>query len=110
MNMEKLGRYAFLLGLVISVVAGFLTLNLYILVGLFVLGVIVGVLNVTSKEVQPFLLGTVALLLAGSTLSVITALPGGAAVKGIVEAFTVFVAGGALIVALKQVYAVTSTK
>ena len=110
MNMEKIGRYLFLLGLVISVIAGFANVGIYGLVALFILGIIVGVLNVTGKEVQPFLLGTVALLLVGSALGVLSAIPGGEAVTAIIQHFTVFVAGSALIVALKEVYSVTSSK
>ena len=112
MDMTKIGRYLFLLGLVIAVISGFVYTapDMYVVAGLLILGVIVGVLNVTGKEVQPFLLGTVALLLAGSALSALSALPGGAQIASIITHFTVFVAGGALIVALKEVYAVTSSK
>lgn len=110
MDMQKLGRYAFLLGLLISVLAGFMNIGYYGVLGLFVLGVIVGLLNVTGKEVQSFLLGTVALMLVGTSLSLLSGLPGGAAITAIIQHFTAFVAGGALIVALKEVYSVTSTK
>jgi hypothetical protein len=108
MNMEKIGRWAFLLGLVISVVAGFVNLGEWALPALVVLGVVVGLLNVTGKEVMPFLLGTVALMIVGTALSsVMATLP---IVPGILSAFVSFVAGAALIVALKEVYAITSTK
>ena len=111
MNMEKIGRYLFLLGLVISVIAGFVNIPTWGVVGLFVLGIIVGVINITGKEVQPFLLGTVALMLVGVTsLSLMSAIPGGESVVSIIQHFTAFVAGGALIVALKEVYQLTSTK
>lgn len=112
MNMEKVGRYLFLLGLVISVIAGafYAAPDLYVVAGLFVLGIIVGVLNVTGKEVQSFLLGTVALLLVGNSLSLLSTLPFGSQIAGIIQHFVVFVAGGALIVALKEVYSVTSSK
>jgi hypothetical protein len=108
MDMQKLGRWAFIAGLVISVIAGFMAIDSTWLAALVVLGVIVGILNVTSKEVQPFLIGTVALMLVGSGLSaVLSALP---YVPGILSAFVSFVAGAALIVALKEVYSITSSK
>ena len=110
MDTEKIGRYLFLLGLVITVIAGFVSIGVYGLVALFILGIIVGVINITGKEVQPFLLGTVALLLVGSALGVLAAVPGGEFIKAIIDNFTVFVAGGALIVALKEVYSLTSSK
>ena len=112
MDMTKIGRYLFLLGLVISVIAGFVYTapDMYVVAGLLILGIIVGVLNVTGKEVQACLWGTVALVLVGSALSALAALPGGTQVASIITHFTVFVAGGALIVALKEVYGVTSSK
>lgn len=113
MNKESIGRYAFIVGLVISVGAGLLTLaNLSIgttgLMALVVLGVIVGFLNVTGEEVQKFLLGTVALLLVGAALS--AALSTVPVLPGILSAFISFVAGAALLVALKEVYTITKAK
>lgn len=113
MNMETIGRYAFIGGLVISVVAGLLTLvNITIgttgIVALVVLGVIVGFLNVTGDEVQKFLMGTIALILVGMAIGgALSTLP---MVSGIISAFTSFVAGAALIVALKEVYTITKSK
>lgn len=105
---ENIGRYAFIVGLVISVIAGFVNLGTYGLAGLVVLGVIVGLLNVAGSEVQTFLLGTIALILVGSSLhTVMSTVP---YVPAILSAFVSFVAGAALIVALKEVYAVTSSK
>ncbi len=108
MDMTKIGRWAFIAGLVISLIAGFMTIGWMGLAALVVLGVIVGILNVTGKEVMPFLLGTVALMIVGTALSsVLAAVP---LVPGILSAFVAFVAGAALIVALKEVYAITSSK
>jgi len=106
MNMEAVGRYAFIVGIVISVIAGFFDLGVYGLPALAVLGIIVGFLNVTGVEVQKFLLGTVALMLVGSALH--TTL--GTMVGGMLSAFVAFVAGAALIVALKEVYTITKAK
>jgi hypothetical protein len=72
------------------------------------LGVIVGILNVTGAEVQRFLLGTVALMLVGTALQSVPA--AGGIVTAILGAFVTFVAGAALIVALKEVYAITASK
>lgn len=106
MNKEAIGRWAFIVGLVISVIAGFFDLGVYGLPALVVLGLIVGFLNVTGEEVQKFLLGTIALMLVGSALH--TTL--GTFVGGILSAFVSFVAGAALIVALKEVYTITKAK
>ena len=77
MSKEKVGRYAFFLGLIISVIfglaatAGALTgaWPAWIVALLVVLGIVVGLVNVTAKETHSFLLGTVALLLVGLGLS-----------------------------------------
>jgi hypothetical protein len=111
MDLEKIGRYLFLVGLVISVVAGFINIGTWGAVVLFAIGIVVGVLNVTGQEVHRFLMGTVALMLVGTaSLSLITEVPGGAVASVIIRYFTAFVAGGALVVALKEVYSITSTK
>jgi hypothetical protein len=109
---ETIGRMAFLLGLVISVIAGFIQLGSMALGVLVILGIIVGFLNVTGKEVEKFLMGTIALILVGTVGLNLAAVIGAAAgvVNGIVQAFVSFVAGAALIVALKEVYAVTKNK
>ena len=71
MDMQKIGRYAFIAGLLISVLAGLMpmmgmNIGYMGLAALVVLGVVVGILNVTGKEVQPFLLGTIALMIVGT--------------------------------------------
>lgn len=92
----------------ISVIAGFVSLGTMGLMALVVLGVVVGILNVTGAEVQKFLLGTVALMLVGQGLhSVMATVP---LVPEILSAFVSFVAGAALIVALKEVYGITASK
>ena len=106
MDKELIGRWAFIIGLVISVAAGFVQLNSTLYAGLVVLGVIVGFLNVTGDEVQKFLLGTVALMLVGTGLGNLL----GSVIGGVLSAFTAFVAGAALIVALKEVYSITKSK
>ncbi|MBI4176383.1 MAG: hypothetical protein HY518_04200 [Candidatus Aenigmarchaeota archaeon] len=106
--MDK-GSIAFYIGLIIAIIAGFANIGSVGFQALVVLGVIVGILNVTGEEVQHFLLGTVALLLAGAALWNID---WGAVtfVKNVIGAFTAFVAGAALIVGLKIVWTVTKSK
>ena len=108
MNLEKIGRIAFYIGLIISVAAGFYDVGLTGLAALVVLGIIVGGLNVTGREIQKFLLATVALLLVGSTISAIPSI--GGFLQTILNHFVAFVAGAALLVALREVYAVTKTQ
>ncbi len=68
MKTQDIGKWAFLLGVVISVLAGlltnFLTTSTIVLV-LFVLGLIVGFLNVDRKNSVTFLMGALVLLVLG---------------------------------------------
>jgi ATP synthase protein I len=108
------GRYAFIVGLVISVIVGLVNVAGFVVVGdillglLIILGIIVGFLNITGTEAGKFLMGTVALLLVGAALStVLSTFP---LVLPILQAFTSFVAGAALIIALKEVYIISKTQ
>lgn len=104
MNLNILGRWALIVGIVLAILAGFTEIpNLAAI--LVVLGLIVGFLNIKEKESTPFLIAVIALLVIG--LSGLQ-LGGGLAttVVSILENFVAFVAAAGLVVALKQVLAV----
>lgn len=103
MNLVTVGRWALIAGLILAVLSGFAEIE-YLPVILFVLGLIVGFLNVTEKESTPFLVAVIALLLAGVAIGQLAALV--PVVASIVNNFTAFVAAAGLVVALKQVIAV----
>jgi len=102
---EMVGKWAFVIGLIISIVAGIVNIGASGLAWLVVLGIIVGFINVTSKEVTGFLIATIALMMIGSVGLNLPAV--GLFVTSIVTAFTSFVAGAAFIVAIKEVFAIT---
>ena len=118
MAMEKLGEYAFLACIVIAVLAGLATgLAGYqsgaVSALLVVLGVVVGVLNISEKETTPFLVAAVALMAAatvgfGAIDQVIS--KAGTTLDAIFGYIATFVAPGAIIVAFKAVYALASKK
>ncbi len=104
----KYGSWAFLVGLIITIVAGFVTTGFeswYTLV-LAVLGLIVGFLNVTDKETQLFLVASIALVASASSLSNVVAFSATAqqVLQTILGYVVVFVSPAAAIVALKAVY------
>jgi len=105
--MEKVGRICFLVGVVVSVVAGFFA-HSWIFAGLTVLGLIVGFLNVAATEVQTFLLAAVSLVIISALGSdQISTLPQiGNTVGGIYDALLSFVAPAAIVVALKSIFGV----
>jgi len=109
MPYEKVGEWAFILGVLIAVIAGVASgaLNAveagYVTLALVILGLIVGFLNIGDKEIKDFLIAAVAVVLIGTAN--LTAIP----VVGMYLALMVlnisaFVAPAALVVALKAVY------
>ena len=117
MKNEKIGEYAFLVGVVIAVLAGIASGAVVAYAGeiaaiLVILGVIVGLLNVSDKEMTPFLVAAIALMIpgiAGGAAGIFSAIPTvGAYIDSILGLITVFVAPAAIIVALKAVYALGS--
>ncbi len=106
----KVGHIAFLVGVAIAVVSGLFATSLadmtsYVTLLLVVLGLIVGFLNVTSKETVEFLAASIALVVAGNAnFGAIVWMNVGAYLSAIVAQISVFVAPAAVIVALKAVW------
>ena len=110
---KKVGSYTFLVVLALAVIAGLfpqlqtgnaLTTVTWILV---ILGLIVGLLNITKKESQPFLIASVALLLFTAALpAVLQIYP----LKAILDNIAAFVGPAALLVSLKVVYELAEKK
>ena len=69
MNLEKIGKWAFIIGLVIAVLAGLFYQPAWAIWVLAILGVIVGLLNVTGEDTRGFLLAAIALTLSATALN-----------------------------------------
>jgi len=116
MKMKKLGEGSFLVGMLLAVIAGvfvslFTRYEATVGVLLVLLGLLVGFLNVTQKEIGTFLLAVVALLLVGSAgLDSLTFLQLGEFVGPILVNITMFVAPAALVVALKAIFDLAGKK
>lgn len=104
----KIGAWAFIVGLVIAILAGFMepTVNVTYALVLGVIGLIVGVLNVSDKEIQLFLIASLAFLLAASSMgSVLGTIPAlGAYIPTMLSYIVVMVGPAAAIVGLKAIY------
>lgn len=102
----KVGEWAFLVGVLLAIVLGLFPQALAattVTAVLVVLGIIVGLVNVTGRESNGFLLASVALLVAGSAGYGV--LPGiGDYLSAILTNISTFVAPAAVIVAIKAVY------
>lgn len=123
---EKYGEWAFLLGVLLAVVIGLFSSSLgsevitYVYAVLVLLGLVVGLLNIREKEINSFLIATIALMMVGSSWQPVTAIltivmsatPVTADlgmsivtwIQGFFGALVAFVAPAAFVVALKAVY------
>lgn len=111
-----IGKWAFVVGIVIAVIAGILlkdTTSIAVVLVLAILGLAVGFLNVSAKETSAFLLAGIALVIgASSALTIIPAF--GQALKpyltGILTNVVIFVVPGVLVVALKSIFSIARDK
>jgi hypothetical protein len=136
-NMEKIAHYAFFAFVLIAIVAGLAigawaysahtslsypdgivgdisTANSYIMLIMVILGIIVGLISITAKEVQSFLIVTIALIVASlaqvwSPLDTIHPILFYWA-SLILNYIVAFVAPAAVILAIKAVFAMEQTK
>jgi len=117
-NEATYGEWAFLGGIIIAVILGigasFVPTDwIPVMWGvLAALGIIVGVMNITEKEVKVFLIATIALLAVANSIvpieAVLRTVPGGeiivGAISGFMSALVAFISPAAFIVALKTIY------
>lgn len=109
MKLEELGSYAFIAGVLIAVIASFVSLDATLVTeALVVLGIIVGLINVTEKETQQFLVATVSLVLvsslAGTGLKEVPVI--GTQLQKILFGVMTFVTPAVIVVSLKQIYGI----
>lgn len=101
---KNIGYWIFLVGVLIAILAGIANTrtNPTIIGVLAILGLIVGLINVTLKEEVPFLIASVVLIIASTSLQAIPYI--GNLLTAILMYIVVFVSPAAIVVALKAVY------
>ena len=129
MEMEAISRWAYLLFVIIAVVMGLVVgymawsegswaavadVNGWVLLVMLVLGVIIGITSITTTEITPFLIATIALVVAASAnvwspLSQIHALLDFWA-TGILNYIVAFAAPAAVIIGVKAVLTMAKQK
>ena len=112
--MPKIGAWAFTGGMALAVLAGLLggDLQATATTVLVLMGLIVGFINVSSKETTEFLVATIALMATAGALNAVVAVVfstitiAGAAgfVQGVLTNFQAFVAPAAGVVAVKALF------
>jgi len=133
MEMETISKWAYLLFVIIAIVMGLVVgymawsaepygwadpgvadVNGWVLVIMLILGVIIGLTSITTKEVTPFLIATIALVVAASAnvwdpLSQIHALLDFWA-TGILSYIVAFAAPAAVIIGVKAVLTIAKER
>lgn len=114
---QKIGSYAFILGVLLSIVLGvFISAQAWMVALLAILGLIVALLNITEKEVAGYLIANIAVIVGANAFNgMLTALAtplalGGAAtmLQTMTSNLVFFVAPGAVLISLKEIYALAS--
>jgi hypothetical protein len=101
------GFIAFLLGLVIAILAGLLAPeNPIIILILVLLGILIGSLNITTREILPLLLATIALVVVGDVFSPIKMLGIGSILDNMLRLLATLMAPAAVIAAIKALVAI----
>ena len=115
-ELHRLAHYAFFVGLLIAIVTG-LFRNILgpsaLMSTLVILGFIVGLFNLTAKETMPFLIASIALMLAGivnlSLFNLYGLFPSlGFYLRAMLSNIVVFVVPGAIIVGMKTIWKLAS--
>jgi hypothetical protein len=105
-----IGMAAFSVGLVMSIIYGVVSRNdASVILALVLLGIVVGLLNITRREMVLLLITAVALIVVGkASFSALDDLVDGlgASLNGIVSYLAVFMAPAAVITAVRAIWAV----
>jgi len=117
MNQEMIGKWAFIIGLIIAILAVFATsipgiTSANVLLVLFILGLVIGFLNINKKDSTNFLIAVIALMAVSGSIGALAALNVGALatlkidiltnkVISIVSNFIALVSAAALVVSIK---------
>lgn len=114
------GRYAFLLGILLAIVWAIIAIinplvatNTIVLSILVILGIVIGLLNISARETMPFLLATVVLVIMFGFGSTYLGLVGqgsgfefiGNFLQGLLTYLMILVVPAGIVVALKELYA-----
>jgi hypothetical protein len=102
MKLDMVGKWAFIVGLALAVVLGWFLQVEWVVWVLAILGVIVGLLNVTREDTERFLLAAIAFGLSAQALSAVPLL--GNQITDILKFVAAFVAGAMVVVAAKALF------
>ena len=101
-----LGKWAFIAGLVLAIISGFLVIP-GLSVVLFILGITVGFMNIRKKDITPYLVAIIALIVVSSSIMLIEepyiTTIGLGMIKSALTNFVVFVSASGLVIAIRAI-------
>ena len=107
-NNNSIGKWAFLIGIMVAILAALITSisASTILLILFILGIVVGLLNIAEKDTTKFLIAVIALLVIGvgslNALSILGTIK--SYLTSMLGNFISFVGAAGLIVSIKALF------
>lgn len=100
-----IGFWAFIIGLVIALVAGIVApANSIVILVLIILGLIIGFLNITAKEMMLFLVAVIALVSVGNVFAPLTAANIGKYLGNMLGYVSTLMAPAAIVCAIKALW------
>jgi len=107
--LSKIGFWAFIAGLILCIIAGFVSSwshNSGIIVLLIILGLIVGFLNITTKEITLFLIAIIALIVTRGAFGSLTLWDLGKHLDQVFILVATLMAPAAIVAAIKALWSV----
>jgi|SRR3989344_313617 len=97
------GSWSFLIGVVLAVILGAVgAISQTITIALVILGLVIGLLNITDKEVTPFLMaGTVLVIVSALGMNILATIP---VISRMLAAILMLFVPATIVVALKSVF------
>jgi hypothetical protein len=111
MDFQKIGAYAFLFGILISIIFGLIysTSNpSWVPIALIILGLVIGLLNISDRNVSLFLIASIAFIATSNSINALPVI--GELLRGILINLVHFVGPAALIVSIVAIIRVANTK
>lgn len=101
-NLDLIGKLAFIVGILLVLIGGFAGIP-YMAVILVILGLVIGLLNITKKEITRLLIAGIGLLLVGTAgLELLPAV--GVYVINILKNLVALIAPAVLVASVKEIY------
>jgi hypothetical protein len=105
--LAKIGFWAFIIGLLLALIGGLVAPNnATVVVILVILGLIVGLLNISGKETMLFLVATIALIVAAGAFAPLSIGSIGDKLDDMVRLVATFMAPAAVVASIKAIWAV----